>query len=418
MQEINSHKKKTNPFIGILILFIFLTALLGGLIGALAVSYYWQGKFSELIGQELILPIERETIIKDNYIPQTTQEQKIINVVEKYSPAVVSIIAAKDVPIITRYYSDDLFGFFFPQYKQEGTEKKQVGVGSGFIISEEGMVLTNKHVVLDKEAEYTVFLNDGVKHQAKVLARDPLFDLAVLMIDQSSKPEGERKTFSIVKLGDSAVLRIGQTVIAIGNALGELQNTASVGVISGLRRNIIATGAGVTEVLEDVIQTDAAINPGNSGGPLLNLAGEVIGINVARSIGGENIGFSLPINIAKRAIEQVKEHGEIVYPFLGIYYTMINEEIKTAHNLPVNYGAWVGRDAMGRKTEQAIFAGSPASKAGIQREDIILEFNQEKLTAQNSLAKVIVRYKPGDKVILKILRNRQEITKEVTLDKR
>lgn len=418
-KEIKFNKpKKKQPITALLVLIVLLTALLGGGIGALFTSYYWQEKVSAVLEQYDIKPLEKETIIKEQYIPQTTQEQKIIEAVREYSPAVVSIIATKDVPIIRRYYTDDPFGFFFPQYREEGTERKQVGAGSGFIISKDGMVLTNKHVVIDKEAEYTVFLNDGTKYKVEVLARDPLYDLAVLKINQSGQSPEETRTFLTVKLGDSSNLQIGQTVIAIGNALGELQNTVSVGVISGLMRDIVATGAGVTEVLEGVIQTDAAINPGNSGGPLLNLAGEVVGINVARSVGGENIGFSLPINMAKRAIEQVKEHGEIIYPFLGIYYTMINDELSRAHNLPVDYGAWVGRDAMGQRTDEAIFANSPAAEAGIQRDDIILEFDNEKLTAKNSLARVIVRYKPGDEVTLKILRNGEEIVKQITLGRR
>jgi serine protease Do len=418
IQEQKFNKPEKRPFVELLVLFVILSAVVGGGIGALLAGYYWQGKFSEMFEQYDVLPAEKETIIKDQYIPQTTQEQKIIQAVKKYSPAVVSIIATKDVPIMTRYYLKDPFGFLFPQYREEGTEKKQVGAGSGFIISQDGMILTNKHVVTDEAAEYTAFLNDGTKYQVQVLARDPFYDLAVLKIVQEENLEEERRTFLTADLGDSSLLQTGQTVIAIGNALGELKNTVSVGVISGLSRDIVAVGDGVTEALEGVIQTDVAINPGNSGGPLLNLAGEVIGINVARSTGGENIGFSLPVNTAKRAIEQVKEHGEIVYPFLGIYYTMINEELGRAHDLPVDYGAWVGRDAMGEKADEAIFANSPASKASIQRDDIILEFDGEKLTAQNSLTKVIVCYKPGDEVTLKILRDGQEILKQVTLDRR
>jgi serine protease Do len=271
---------------------------------------------------------------------------------------------------------------------------------------------------LEEDAEYTVLLNDGEKYPAKVLAKDPFYDLAIIQINQSDVVEGDEKSFVPVKLGDSSKLQIGQTVIAIGNALGEFQNTVSVGVVSGLGRNIVATGAGIAESLEGIIQTDAAINPGNSGGPLLNLVGEVIGINVARSTSGENIGFSLPINMAKRDIEQVKVEGKIVYPFLGIYYAPITEEISKANDLPVKFGAWVGRDGQGQKTEIAVVSDSPAEIAEIKRDDIILEFDNKKITETNSLAKIILEYSPGDKVSLKILRGEDEFSREITLTER
>lgn len=259
----------------------------------------------------LNLQIPESNIIKEqsSYIPQTSQEEAIIKAVKTYSPSVVSIVISKDVPILEQYY---IYPFeFFPQFRQKGTEKKQIGGGSGFIISPEGMVLTNKHVVSDKTADYTVLTNDGKKFPAKVVALDPVQDLAILKIDQEKIVDEEGnlliKKFPTVKLGDSDILQIGQTVIAIGNALGEFQNTVSVGVISGLGRTITASGGGTVETLEDVVQTDAAINKGNSGGPLLNLKGEVIGINAAMSVEGENIGFAIPINKAKKDIESVNK---------------------------------------------------------------------------------------------------------------
>jgi serine protease Do len=201
-------------------------------------------------------------------------------------------------------------------------------------------------------------------------------------------------------------------VIAIGNALGEFRNTVSVGVVSGLGRKVTASGGGVVETLYDVIQTDAAINPGNSGGPLLNLRGEVIGINFAMAKGAENIGFAIPINYAKKDIEQIKKYGKIVFPFLGVRYVIITDQIQKENNLPVNYGAWVLK---GPKGEPAIFPGSAAEKAGLKEGDIILEFNGEKITADNPLAKIITKYQPGDKVSLKILRAKKEITLEAVL---
>ncbi|PIV14222.1 hypothetical protein COS44_00100, partial [bacterium (Candidatus Gribaldobacteria) CG03_land_8_20_14_0_80_36_40] len=253
---------------------------------------------------------------------------------------------------------------------------------------------------------------------ARVLARDPIQDLAVLKIDKDKivSEEGDflQKPFSLVKLGDSSNLQIGQTVIAIGNALGEFRNTISVGVISGLGRTITASGEGIIETLEDVIQTDAAINRGNSGGPLLNLKGEVIGINVAMAQEAQNIGFSIPINKAKRDIEQIKTLGKIVYPFLGVRYILITEEIQEEKNLPVDYGALVVRGE--NPGEVAIIPGSAAEKAGLKEGDIILELEGEKITLQNSLAKIIQKYNPGDKVVLKILRDEKEKTIEAVLE--
>ncbi|MBU3964572.1 trypsin-like peptidase domain-containing protein [Patescibacteria group bacterium] len=421
----NKGKIKATP--GFLAVLIILVAIVAGGAGAVFTNYYWQNQVIDIFEQQGIPIISKGATIQNNYIPQTTQEQKIIKAVKDYSPAVVSIVISKDVPILEKYYIDPFGGlnwpfgadFLVPQYRENGTEKQQVGGGTGFIISSDGTILTNKHVTLEEDAEYTVFFNDGSKYPAKILAKDPFYDLAVLKVDQSDTPEAERKTFPTVKLGDSSSLQIGQTVIAIGYALGEFQNTVSVGVVSGLGRNITATGGqGFSENLEGIIQTDAAINPGNSGGPLLNLAGEVIGINVARSSSGENIGFSLPINMAKRDIDQVKKTGTIVYPWLGISYTIITKEISEANNLSVDYGAWIGKDSLGKDTEIAVVSGSPAAKLGIKKNDIILEFNGVKITSENPLAKIILDYNPNDSVNLKILRDKEDITLTVILGER
>ena len=215
-----------------------------------------------------------------------------------------------------------------------------------------------------------------------------------------------------MELGDSDEIQMGQTVIAIGNALGEFKNTVSVGVVSGLGRTITASGGGLVETIENVIQTDAAINIGNSGGPLLNLKGEVIGINTAMVEVAQSIGFAIPINKAKRDIEQVKTIGKIVYAFLGIRYIPVNEKIKEDNNLPIDYGAWIQK---GSGEEPAIYPDSAAEKAGIIEGDIILEFNGERITLENSLAEIIQKYNPGDKATLKILRNEKEKTVSVIL---
>ncbi len=357
------------------------------------------------------------------YVPQTTQEQAVIKVVKNYSPAVVSIIVTKDLPVIEQYYispfenffNDPFFQIQIPQYRQKGTQKQEIGGGSGFIVSEDGLVLTNKHVVLDEQAEYTVLTNDGNKFPAKVLARDPVQDLAVLKIEPEKNAASQSAAFPVVKLGDSSKLEIGQTVVAIGNALGEFRNTVSVGVVSGLGRTITASGGTFVETLEDVIQTDAAINKGNSGGPLLNLMGEVIGINTATVQDAQSIGFAIPINVAKKDIDQVKNFGKIVYPFLGVRYVLVTEQIQKQNNLPVSYGAWVQKGTGG---EAAVTPGSAAEKAGIKQGDIILELNSEKITLDNSLAKVLQKYSPGDKVALKIMRSGKEMSVEVTLGER
>ena len=400
----------------LIVLIIFLSSLFGFGAGFFASQWQVQDYLTKLDLKKLTS--EKAT---STYLPQTSQEDLIIKVVKEVSPAVVSIVITKDVPIIEQYYYNPFkefeqffgepFEFEIPQYREKGTEKREVGGGTGFIISEDGLVLTNKHVVADEKADYTVFTNDGQSYPVKVLARDPLRDIAILKIDKENAGP-----FPVVKLGNSDTVQIGQTVIAIGNALAEFRNTVSVGVVSGLSRTITASGSGLgTEVLEDIIQTDAAINQGNSGGPLLNLRGEVIGINAAMVLQAQNIGFSIPINQAKKAIEQVKTLGKIVYPFLGVRYVIINEKIQKENNLPVDYGAWIVK---GEQGEPAISPNSAAEKAGLKENDIILEFNNEKITAQNSLAKIIAKYNPGDKVVLKILRNKEEKSVEVTLGER
>jgi serine protease Do len=387
--------KKTNWLIWILIFFV-----LGVLIG-LFFNYYLYSSLRQEISKAGVSLSDQEQTVE--YIPQTTEEDKVIKVVKEVSPTVVSVVITKEVPVYSEY---DPFSFFWGVPQIQGTEKKQVGAGSGFIISSDGMILTNKHVVEDEKAEYTIVTNDDKEYPVKVLARDPVQDIAILKIENSNE------IFPVVKLGSMSNIQIGQTAIAIGNALGELKNTVSVGVISGLGRTVVATGANTTETLEDIIQTDAAINPGNSGGPLLNLMGEVIGINTAVASSGENIGFAIPINKAIRDIEQVKNTGKISYPFLGVRYVVINEDVAKQLNLSVTYGVLITK---GKNLERAITPDSAADKAGLQENDIILELNGVKIDKNNSLASLISEHLPGDTVSLKILRNETELMKTVTL---
>ncbi len=367
----------------------------------------------------------------EEYVAQTSQEQAVINVVKNYSPAVVSIIVSKDLPVIEEYYispfeglfNDPFFQFKIPGYRQTGTEKKEIGGGSGFIVSADGIVITNKHVVLDAEAEYTVLTTDGRKFPAKVLAKDPAQDLAVLKIEKEKVADASgnvfTKAFPVMKLGDSSKLEIGQTVIAIGNALGEYRNTISVGVVSGLGRTITASGGGLVETLEDVIQTDAAINKGNSGGPLLNLRGEVIGINTATVLDAQSIGFAIPINLAKKNIQQAISSGKISYPFLGVRTVAITDQVQKDNNLPVNYGAWVVSGTNNSQTQEpAVVSGSPADKAGIKDKDIILEVEGQNITFENTLLKAIQNYSPGQIIKMKILSQGKEKMINVTLGER
>ena len=417
-------KKTKKKGIGwLIVIIILLSSFFGFLAGAFSGSLF----YLELKDYLAKVP-GLEKIIEKEYVPQTTQEEAIIKAVNEVSPAVVNIVISKDLHVYEQYYVNpfgelgDPFGISIPQYRQKGTQKQDIGSGTGFIVSKDGMILTNKHVVLDEAAEYTVFTNDGRKFSAKVLARDPLQDLAIIKIEAEKTIDASgaltQKDFPTVTLGDSDKLQIGQTVVAIGNALGEFRNTVSVGVVSGLGRTITASTGDFVETIEDVIQTDAAINKGNSGGPLLNLKGEVIGINTATVLEAQSIGFAIQVNKAKRDIEQVMFSGKIVYPYLGVYYVLVTANLQEKFSLPVDYGAWVGRNVSGSKTDEAVVSGSAAQTAGIKRDDIILEINGVKINADNSLSKVLQKYNPRDEVTLKIMRDKTEMTLEVTLGER
>lgn len=322
------------------------------------------------------------------------EDSAVTAVVEKATPSVVSIAITKEVSQMKEFG----FPFFFPEFfdgQDQGiTQKEKVGGGSGFFISEDGMIVTNKHVVEDSNAEYTVITNDGKEHQARVLARDPSRDIAIIKIEGSG--------FPVMPLGDSSVLKIGQTVIAIGNSLGEFSNTVSKGIISGLKRNVTAgsQAGGMVERLSNIIQTDAAINPGNSGGPLIDIEGNVVGVNIAIAENAQNVGFALPIDQVKRVINQVRQTGKISTPFLGVRYIPITEDIQKENNLPYSYGVLVQRGA--RLTDLAVIPGSPADKAGIVENDIILEIDGKRIDADNQLTDMIAERNIGDTINLKI----------------
>ena len=404
----------------VITLLIVVLLVIGFYTGFLSLNkLYTEGsKVLQDLGNSLKPQATQNQDVQKGYVSDISYEQAIIDAVKNASPSVVSIVISKNLPVYEEQYVNpfqDLPGLDFgspiqiPQYVQKGTQKQEVGAGSGFIVSEDGLIITNKHVVVDKDAEYTVLTNDGKKYPAKVLALDPVQDLAIVKI------EGENN-FPAIKLGDSFGIQIGQGAIAIGNSLGEFRNTVSVGVISGLGRTISASGGqGFSETLEDVIQTDAAINLGNSGGPLINLKGEVIGVNTAIAEGAQSIGFAIPINIAKRDIEQVTNNNKIVYPFLGVRYVLIDDTVKDKYKLSVDYGALIIRGSSG---ESAITKDSAANKAGLKEKDIILEINLEKITQDNSLAKIIQKYAVGDQIKIKFLRGLDEMEADTTLGER
>ncbi|MBI2063194.1 MAG: trypsin-like peptidase domain-containing protein [Candidatus Yanofskybacteria bacterium] len=372
-------------------------------------------------------------------------ERQTIEAVKKVLPAVVSIVISKHLPKIKRMPMMPFFGPFMPfglpgqglpgqeipgmpdggedfdnddqliphpHHKVHGVEgeKVKIGGGSGSIVHPDGLILTNKHVVFDTDAEYTVITNDEKEYKGRVISRDPINDVAVLKIDAKGLPA--------VRLGNSDKIDLGQTVVAIGNALGLFTNTVSKGIVSGLGRKISASmgQGGEMEHLRNVIQTDVAINQGNSGGPLINLDGEVVGINTAIIFGAQNIGFSLPINWAKADLEDIIKFGRIVRPFIGLRYVMLNRSLQDRYDLPVDYGALVIKDHV--PGTEAVVKGSPADKAGIRENDIVLEINGEKLTEKKELADLVQVAKVGEEIEMTVMRKDKTTKIKTVLEER
>ncbi len=324
-------------------------------------------------------------------ISRLTEEQSgVVGVVEKAEPSVVTIGISK-VQATPRFW-------FFGQGTGEGEEVVEEDIGSGFVVSADGLIVTNRHVVDDRQASYRVITASGDFYEVKKVYRDPVNDLAILQIEASG--------LIPLTLGDSGALKVGQFVIAIGTALGEYRNTVTTGVISGLGRGVTAGSyiLGPVEQVDNVIQTDAAINPGNSGGPLLDSAGEVIGINWAVSVSGENIGFAIPINVLKESLAGFQKTGSFSRPFLGVRYQMISQEAALMNEVP--QGAYVIQ----------VIAGSSAQKAGLREGDIITHFNGERLTQEDDLATQINRLKVGDAVTVRVWRDGDEISSNIQLE--
>ena len=335
------------------------------------------------------------------------EKSPIIEVAKKVCPAVITIVISKDLPKIEGFYFFP-FGsqrFVVPKFNKK-RERTKIGGGSGFIVSLDGYIITSSHVVTDPKADYTIIFEPKKKYSAKVISRDPINDIAILKINAKNLP--------YLELGDSEKIELGQTVIAVGNALGEFHDTISTGVISGLSRYITAY-SGLTHQtaqLRGLIQTDAAINPGNSGGPLVDTEGKAIGVNTAMVMGAQNIGFAIPINYAKNDLEEVKKYGKLRRPFLGVRYVLLNKMIAEKNKLPVDYGALIVRETLG---ESAVVKGSAADKAGLKEYDIILECNGEKITVKNPLANILQKLKIGGEIKLEVLREGKKITLKAKL---
>jgi 2-alkenal reductase len=327
-------------------------------------------------------PAANNTPSQTLFLNSTDVETSITKAVQKVGPAVVTIVGT--IPGQMTFF---------------GQTGDQTVSGSGFFISDKGYILTNNHVV-EGTKEVSIILSDGREEKASIVGTDQYSDIAIL------KTEGAVP--AVVALGNSNLLNSGESVIAIGSPLGDFKNTVTVGVVSATGRSI-DTGRGYQ--IEGLIQTDAAINQGNSGGPLVNLAGEVVGVNnmiVRGSNGGaiaEGLGFAIPVNTAQAVASQIIDHGYFSRPFMGISYQAISPDIAAAYKLPVQWGVYVTK----------VSAGSPASKAGLQADDIIVSLNGVKMDETHNYLNMLYNYKPGDQVTLGVMRNGKEISLQITL---
>lgn len=366
--------------VGLLIL-TFLMGLIGGAGSIALVSSSVQ--LRKWLGVTDSSPLNLTKTVQERLVIE--ESNGFIQAVEKVGPAVVSISTQKA--------GLNIFGEIV----------QQEGAGTGFIITSDGLIVTNKHVVDDANTAYTVFMADGKKFDAKVMAKDPFNDLAILKIEATGLPT--------VELGDSDGLKVGQWVIAIGNAFGKFDNSVSVGVVSAKNRKL--DGSGSAE-LTGLLQTDATINPGNSGGPLVNLKGQVIGVNTAIFSGtgtSTGISFAIPINSIKKAIDSFRKTGAIIRPMMGVRYVSIDSTIVRELKLTVDHGALL----LGREGSPAIVQGGPAEKAGLQTGDIILSINGERVDENKPLSNLVVKYAPGDVVTLRVLRGKEEKDFQLTL---
>ncbi len=359
--------------------------LAGIIIGISYPTWYQSLPFKSSI-PSFLKPQTTESIKFGEKIVRTVEESAIIDVVEKSSASVVSIVAK------TVSFDPD-----------RGSVSDQEGIGTGFIVDSSGIIITNNHVVCDNQYDYAVVTKDQKTYDVKQIDLDPSNDIAILKVSAKDLPALEFGS------SDPSSLRPGQRVIAIGNALGQFQNSVTVGVVSGLGRGITAGGGSCSnqssgrETLQNVIQTDAALNPGNSGGPLLDLSGKVVGVNFAVSTNAQNIGFVIPINQVKEILDQYKKDGRIIKPYLGIAYQIIDQAVAKVQNLAA--GAFVRR----------VVSGSPADKAGVVPGDIITKLNEESVNENNDIVAILNKLKVGQKVSIEIDRDKKKIKLTATL---
>jgi len=373
--ELKKSKKWLFIPLGILVIFLFCCVVIVG-VGFLASKYI--PEVEEYISKYINFEESEES----KQIVLSGDEVNIINIVENTGPSVVSIAISK-----------------LSLTQEEGLIDESNNIGTGFVVSAEGVIITNQHVVSDTASEYKVVTKDGDEFAVVEILRDDVNDLALLKID----PNG--KELKAIELGDSDDLLVGQTVIAIGTPLGEYAGSVTSGIISGLNRSVTTSASwfGTTsKTYEGVIQTDAAVNPGNSGGPLINSQGKVIGINFATTSGADNISFAIPINKIKSRIEEYRTYGKFIKPYFGVTYQMISE-----------YEALYYSDVVAGALVVRIDPLAPAYKAGIRRGDIITEFAGEKLSV--SLGELIQRHKVGEEIEVKVYRSAEEKSFKVTL---
>lgn len=369
--------EKTRKILGIASLILFVSIFVSGFI--FTVAGLKSGDRFKLFVQRIEDKLEGES---PSFLKQSIVEEEsaVVDVVEKASPSVVSIVVQSLV---------------FDPFN--GSSQAEEGIGTGFIVDSTGIIVTNSHVI-DGQGEYRVVLSDGTSYEVKEIHTDYTNDLSILEIDARGLP--------VLELGDSDKLKVGQKAIAIGNALGQYSNTVTLGVVSGIARQITASGGFGTpqKTYEDVIQTDAAVNPGNSGGPLLNLSGQVIGINVATSYGADNISFAIPANTLRPILDSYFANGRIVKPFLGVSYSIITSDISKLREFPE--GAFISQ----------VYRDTPAEKAGLKRGDIVTKIDDESINSKNSLGKVITGKKVGDLIEIFVDRDGDELSFIVTLE--
>ena len=350
-------------------------SLVIGLFGGLLGSYLFVHDFASLI------PVSKRQIV-------VQESSAVVDVAKKLSPSVVSITSKA---VTTNFF---------------GGSQTSEGQGTGIILTSDGLILTNNHVI-SGSSSLTVFTSDGKQYTASLVAADPNNDYAFIRIKASG--------LTAAKLGSSSNVQIGQRVVAIGNALGQFQNTVTDGIISGKGRPVTAsdsgTGAGA-EQLQNLFQTDAAINPGNSGGPLVDLDGNVIGMNTAVAGNAQNIGFAIPVDEIKAAIGSVEKQGKIERPYLGVRYIPISPAYAKANNLSVSSGALL----LGDGTNLAVLPNSPAAKAGLKEGDIVTKIGDQAIDQDHTLTSLLSRKKVGDKVKIVYLRDGKTASVDAILE--